>query len=155
MSSSDQLPLQQQEPGTSELFPDAPCVIVAKRCKKGDDHPSPLYLKRYGPRASGWFVLSPELCHSKDSILDVKSLQNVSKKYRRVLDYPRFQGAARMRASNVEGLYDIVWECLGLEHDPLKAAELLNPSRVRRRDENGLHKRTIVDWTSILLHTPV
>jgi hypothetical protein len=128
-------PLQQQEPGTSELFPGAPCVTVAKRCKKGDDDPSPLYLNRYGPRARGWFVWSPELCHPKDSVLDVKSLQNVSEKYHRVLDYPRLQGTARMRASNVEGLYDIVWECPGLEHDPLAAAELLNPAQVKKADE--------------------
>ena len=128
-------PLQQQEPGTSELFPGAPCVTVAKRCKKGDDDPSPLYLNRYGPRARGWFVWSPELCHPKGSVLDVKSLQNVSERHHRVLDYPRLQGAPRMRASNVEGLYDIVLECPGLEHDPLAAAELLNPARVKKADE--------------------
>ena len=124
-----------QEDGTSSLFPDAPCETVAKRCKKGNDDPAPLYLNRYGPRSKPWFVWSTDLVLPKNSSKTAKDLQNVSEKFERVLDYPRKQGEAKPRASNVLGILNLVWDCSGMEHDPEAAAELLNPSKVKNADQ--------------------
>lgn len=108
------------------LFPNAPGITVAKRCK-GDKDSSPMYLNRYGPRQYGWFVWSTEA----QGTVDVDKLQDVADKYARVLDYPRRRSAARVGASDVSGIINMVWDCPGLEDDPLKAAELLNPNEVK------------------------
>ncbi|ETN36741.1 uncharacterized protein HMPREF1541_09019 [Cyphellophora europaea CBS 101466] len=125
--------LLQEDSGPSELFPGVPCVTVAKRCKKGNDDPAPLFLNRYGPRAKGWFVWSTTP-HIRDG-MSVEDLQNVSERFHRVLDYPREQGKPKYRAANVHGILNIVWECEGLEQSPQEAAELLNPAKVKKAVE--------------------
>lgn len=125
--------LLQEDTGPSELFPGVPCVTVAKRCKKGNDDPAPLFLNRYGPRAKGWFVwtTTPQLSPGTS----VEDLQNVSERFHRVIDYPRQQGTPKYRAANVHGILNIVWDCEGLDHSPEDAVELLNPANVKRADE--------------------
>jgi hypothetical protein len=109
------------------LFPNAPCVTVGKKCKRE----STVYLNRYGPRRFGWFVWSAE----PQGEVDVKKLQDVGDKLERVLDYPRKKSQARVTSGYVKGIINMVWDCPGLEGDPLKAAELLNPALVKRADE--------------------
>jgi hypothetical protein len=123
------------EAGTSELFPGAPCESVAKGCKKGNDDPAPRYINRYGPRHAGWLVWSTELVLPKNSSKTAADLQNVSEKFQRVLDYPREQGEQKIRSSSVLGLYNVVWDCPGLEGDPEKAVELLNPAKVKKANK--------------------
>jgi hypothetical protein len=126
---SEPIPLQ-ADSGSGEIFPGVPCTTVARRCKKGDEDPAPLFLNRYGPRAKGWFVWSttPALVEGQK----IEDLQNVSERFHRVLDFPREQGKPRYRASNVHGILNIVWDCENLQDDPLEAAELLNPEKVKR-----------------------
>lgn len=135
MEVDDQEPeLLVAEAGPSELFPGAHCESVAKSCRKGDDDPAPRYVNRYGPRHAGWLVWSDELVLPKNSSKTAADLQNVSEKFQRVLDYPREQGEKKIRSSSVLGLYNVVWDCPGLEGDPLKAVELLNPAKVKKAD---------------------
>lgn len=125
--------LLQEDTGPSELFPGVPCVTVAKRYKKGNDDPAPLFLNRYGPRAKGWYVWTTTPQLPPDT--SVEDLQNVSERFHRVLDYPRHQGTPKYRAANVHGILNIVWDCEGFEHSPEDAAELLNPATVKKADE--------------------
>ncbi|ETN44768.1 uncharacterized protein HMPREF1541_10438 [Cyphellophora europaea CBS 101466] len=129
---AEPIPLQ-ADSGSGEIFPGVPCTTVARRCKKGDDDPAPLFLNRYGPRAKGWFVWSttPALADGQK----IEDLQNVSERFHRVLDFPREQGKPRYRASNVYGILNIVWDCEGLQGSPMEAAELLNPGKVKRAEE--------------------
>ena len=129
---SEPTPLQ-ADTGSAELFPGVPCTTVAKRCKKGDDDPAPLFLNRYGPRAVGWFVWRTTPANLDGRSID--DLQNVSEKFHRVLDQPVKQGTPRYRASDVFGIMNIVWDCEGFQERPMEAAELLNPDRVKRADE--------------------
>ncbi|KAK5215387.1 hypothetical protein LTR72_011556 [Exophiala xenobiotica] len=117
---------------TSELFPGAPCVTVAKKCMRGYRDEAPMYLNRYGPRRCGWFVFSTTLL-LPDGV-EEKDLVNVSEKMDRILDYPRRQGEPKPRLGDVQGYLNIVWDYGKLEGNPLEAAELLNPRKVKQTD---------------------
>ncbi|KAH0835291.1 hypothetical protein AYO21_01516 [Fonsecaea monophora] len=138
--------LLQDDSGGLELFPGAPCVTVAMRCKRQNDS-SPMYLNRYGPRRCCWFVRITDL---KGSV-DVEKLQDVAYNYERVLDYPRRKGEPRIGASSVQGIITIVWDCQGFEDDPLQAAELLNPKKVKQADTLSTPK-TRQDWLKLPGH---
>ncbi|KAJ9493564.1 hypothetical protein H2202_010959 [Exophiala xenobiotica] len=117
---------------TSELFPGAPCVTVAKKCMTGHRDEAPMYLNRYGPRRCGWFVFSTTMLLPDGA--DEKGLVNVSEKMDRILDRPRRQGEPKPRLGDVQGYLNLVWDYGKLEGDPLEAAELLNPRRVKQTD---------------------
>ncbi|KAK5246958.1 hypothetical protein LTR99_010963 [Exophiala xenobiotica] len=117
---------------TSELFPGAPCETVAKKCTRGYRDEAPTYLNRYGPRRCGWFVFSTTLL-LPDGV-EEKDLVNVSEKMDRILDYPRRQGEPKPRLGDVQGYLNIVWDYGKLEGNPLEAAELLNPRKVKQTD---------------------
>ncbi|KAJ9493559.1 hypothetical protein LTR99_011179 [Exophiala xenobiotica] len=123
---------------TSELFPGAPCVTVAKKCMRGNRDESPTYLNRYGPRKCGWFVFSTTLLLPDGA--EEKDLVNVSEKMDRILDYPRRQGEPKPRLGDVQGFLNIVWDYGKLEGDPLEAAELLNPRKVKQTDKYPTEK---------------
>ncbi|KIW35788.1 uncharacterized protein PV06_11870 [Exophiala oligosperma] len=145
------VPIQGGE--SSELFPGAPRVTVAKMCKHGDDDGSPTYLNRYGPRRCGWFVFSSTLVLPEGST--EKDLINISDKFNRVLDYPRPQGKAKPRIGDVAGKLNLAFDCRGFEDDPLQAVELLNPQTVKKTNlyktgsERRAHKAELDKYPSV------
>ncbi|KAL6240405.1 hypothetical protein RBB50_012687 [Rhinocladiella similis] len=145
------VPIQGGE--SSELFPGAPRVSVARMCKHGDKDGSPTYLNRYGPRRCGWFVFSSTLALAEGST--EKDLINISDKFNRILDHPRRQGEAKPRIGDVTGKLNLAFDCRGLEYDPLQAVELLNPQTVKKSNlyktesERRAHKTELDKYPSV------
>ena len=117
--------------GQGSLFPGAPCVTVAKR----ETGRKVSFVNRYGTRARGWFVLSPEFVPPKNGSLGPDDLQNIADRGQRYLDRHRSPTANKPKASHVTGAMNMVWEMGEHAGDPVAAAELLNPAKVKRADE--------------------